>query len=310
MLQGLVIRRVFGVIDLLLVGLVLAVVTLVVMNVVRVAPNAVYTPGGEVDVDGTDMPSMLRDVKARAEYSIIEQSRLFGKAGEKLREVVEPPAIAELDPNGPEETQLHLILHGTSAVIGAPENITASATIENKDSRQVDVYGCGDEVLEQVLLLKVYPRKVLISNKGAHEYLSMDDEEELPGGSLASEAPRRQPTKPSKNTPERITLNKSEFIEQLYVDYADLLATVKPEYHYDADGNIDGITASNLEDIPLAKTLNFQDGDVLQSINGEKIDSQDKIIKLIQKYRSSNMFRVNLQRDGKTVSRQYRFDGR
>ena len=88
-------------------------------------------------------------------------------------------------------------------------------------------------------------------------------------------------------------------MEELYVNYADLVTKVKPELYRDASGKVAGITAANISDVPLAKQLGLKDGDILQTVNNEKIDSQQKILDMVQKYQNADSFRIGIMRNGK-----------
>ena len=58
----------------------------------------------------------------------------------------------------------------------------------------------------------------------------------------------------------------------------------------------------------LAQTLDLKDGDVLQSINGEPIDSEEAIIRIINKNRDMSTFRIGILRDGQQITRTYQMN--
>ncbi len=303
MIQGLVIRRVFVVVDLVLAGLVLSVAGLVVMKVFEEASNPFARNVAQVASVGHP-GNVLHDVASRAEYDRILESHIFGPVGDETSASQEPPPPPP-PTEAMEETKLNLVLRGTVATHSLDP--LASATIENKDTKQTQVYGLSAEIVAEVFLEEVYPREVIILNKGKKEVLRMDEEEEL--STLAKKPPFSRSSRPAPaGPPERFTLNQHEFIQQLYVNYADLVTKVKPRMYRDENGDIAGITASNLEDIPLAKTLDLHDGDVLQTINNEKIDSEEKIIKLINKNRDTKTFRIGILRNGRPLVRTYRLE--
>ena len=70
----------------------------------------------------------------------------------------------------------------------------------------------------------------------------------------------------------------------------------------DANGKVTGITADNLAANPMiagaAQMLGFQNGDVLQSVNGDMIDSEGRIPELIEKYKNTRSFQVGIVRNG------------
>lgn len=306
MLQGLAIRRFFAVLDAMLVLLALGAGCLVVMGVFSGAPAFYAGPVAEAATED-ETPSMLADVLERREYDRILKSRLFGPAGDKQEEALPKPVETSNEPM--EETKLNLSLRGTVAI--RPTDPLASATIENKDTREVRVYGLGHTIVEGVTLKEVYPREVVIANRGKDEVLRMDEDKGKESPLLAKNtapAPRGDTGIVKQTAPDRFDLDKNEFVRQLYVNYPELIEKVQPRLYYDESGKVAGLTASNIQDIPLAQTLDLKDGDVLQSINGEPIDSEEAIIRIINKNRDMSTFRIGILRDGQQITRTYQMN--
>lgn len=300
MLPGLVIRQTFLALDWLLVVLFLVGASFVVMTVLDL--------GGAEDEDGV-VPAaelaapgvgVLAEVKPRGEYNEIVKSGLFGQAGKTAQDRASTPVPVE---QKVEESSLPLRLSGTSAT--TPKDVYATAIILNEKESTLKTYAVGQQVMPQpkVTLEEIYPCKVILFNKDKNrrEVLRTDDEKARM--QTASAQPYPSPTPTDRTT---ITVSKSEVVQELFVNYADIVTQIKPEMHRDASGKIAGITASNLGSLPLAKKLDMRDGDVLQSVNNEKIDSEQKVIELVNKYRNSNMVRIGLLRDGKPITRTYR----
>lgn len=95
--------------------------------------------------------------------------------------------------------------------------------------------------------------------------------------------------------------------KSLYADYPGLVSRVKPELYRNADGTVGGITARGLAEVPLARQLGLEEGDVLQSVNNERIDSQQKVLEMIQKYQNAGSFSVGILRNGKQKTISYNF---
>ena len=66
----------------------------------------------------------------------------------------------------------------------------------------------------------------------------------------------------------------------------------------DPNGQVAGITASNLSSNPLAGVLGLQNNDVVQSVNGEKINSMNQIPQLYEKFKNVRSFQVGILRNG------------
>ena len=198
-------------------------------------------------------------------------------------------------------TKLNLRLVGTVAL--SPDDTFASASIEDTAKRSLPaVFFLGDEVVEKVTLAEVHPREVILLNArhspAKRERLRMDDEEEETPGRVARNTPQRKPGN-RESAAERITLDRQEFISDLYTNYADLVTRVKPEMYRDENGKMIGVTAKNISEVPLAGKLGLSDGDVLQTVNNERIDSEERILEMVQKYRNATSFRIGIIRNGK-----------
>ncbi len=300
MLQGLVIRQAFIVLDVLLVLAALATVGGVGVKLVQPPEHAVAAL--ETPVEEGDVASMVQRVAARSEYASIVDGGLFGDAGRfdpAQEQLAPPPPVVEEVAEDVADTELDLTLVGTIAL--APKDPFASAMIENPVTREgAKIYVLGQEVVEKVVLEEIYPREVMLLNRrnspATRERLRMDEEEE------DDEKPRTPvvTSRPRSSSTERIALNKREFINDLYANYADLVTKVQPELYRDASGKVVGVTADNISQVPLAKKLGLADGDVLQTVNNEKIDSEQKILEMVQKYQNATAFRVGILRNGKT----------
>jgi type II secretory pathway component PulC len=74
----------------------------------------------------------------------------------------------------------------------------------------------------------------------------------------------------------------------------------------DENGKTKGITTDNIENFETAKELGFKNGDVLVSLNNEPVDSKDKAVEVLKKYRNASLFRVGLLRDGQMMYKTFR----
>lgn len=302
MIRALLIRQSFIVVDLVLMALVVVSAGMAVYKLFD-KPELLKLQTAEAGILDHGRTS-LAEPRKRAVYDRVINSGLFGDSGRYDPEAPPPPPPPKPEPPGPLPTDLNLRLIGTTAT----ERL-ASAIIEDADMQQVGSYQIEGNIRDNVTLKEVRQREVVILNEGkvppALEVLSMDPEEEEDMQVARVVAPRPTVPEPTSN---RITLNRNEFIQELYTNYADLVTKVQPEMYRDASGNVAGVTASNISQVPLAKKLGLRDGDVLQNVNGEKIDSEQKIMEMVQKYRNSTSFRIGLLRNGQVQNVTYRLE--
>jgi len=296
MVRGLAIRRFFVLVDLALAAIVVVMGGLLSLRVMQPVDAALpddarppRAPGGH----GVH----LAEVGPLATYDAITKYGLFGEAGR-----FDPSRPPEKPPEPVSEavviTDLNLRLTGTIALPDR-DRAFSCAFIQNLDKNKgnPESYLLGDEVVENVTLEEIQKRQVILLNKQktppVRERLCMDDEEEQPSGPPVN--PMRTA---SLRGSDRIEVSKAEIRDELMNNYSDLLK-IQPKEKRDARGNVIGLTADNIGQYPLAQKLGLEDGDVLQTVNNEKIDSQAKIMELIQKHQNASSFRIGILRDGK-----------
>jgi len=308
MLRGLVIRQAFLLVDGVILMLVLGAAGYGALRAVGLETGTV-DPGLGTGT-GVSTPDALAKVDSRAAYDAIVASRLFGLAGQVAQESAakpEPaPAVEEV------ETKLKLKLCGTAATF--PTDPLATAIIQNLDKNTMGAYFIGQDVVEQVSIEEIHQRKVVLFNKQANrrEVLLAEENKGTTATANASSPPSPKAAPGSASAPASapapVTIKKSELVQELFVNSAEIIKTVKPEMYRDEGGKVAGITASNIESIPLAKKLGVKNGDVLQTVNNEMIDSEQKVTELVQRYQNATTLRIGLLRDGKPIVVTYRLE--
>ena len=314
MIRGLVNRQVLGVVE-----------GALWLTLVAIGASALYgivTSGGSVDitpinpqVDAVELQSPVED---RAHYELITQSRLFGDAGSYVHN---PPKTPEAPPPPPPpadavETKLPLELKGVTYL---GEDSSFSSVMINVKEKGVGerTFFIGEEVIDNVFLTKISKEEAELDNKRANrrEKLAYKLETAAPGGSrqVAMAEPELnavRPTAPESRerpvTPSLVTLSRDDIVQKLEDDYERLASTVDVKEVKDEDGNVKGLTADNIESIPSLNELGFKNGDVLVSINNEKVQSQNQITEIANKYRNATIVRVGILRQDQPMTFTYR----
>lgn len=312
MVRGLRIRQIFICVDLLLTALFLGVAALVAHEMSR-PPQTVEALLPE-DEDGAAPVAPLARVAGRELYDGVAAGGLFGEAGRWDPGAIpeEAPVVEEVAPaDDISETTLSLRLIGTVAL--SPKSPFAVAFIGQKEGNDPGKsYFIGEEVSDSVALDEVLPREVILLNRRTtppqRERLRMDEEKE--DGALAAAAPGPPPPGPASvaEPSERITLNRNEMIQEVAENYAALVTSIRPELATDENGNVLGVTAAGIGEFPLAQRLGVQENDILQTVNNEKLDSEDKIMEMVQKYQNASSLRIGILRDGKPKVITYRLE--
>ncbi len=295
MVRGLAIRRFFILLDLALAAAAVAMGGILVMRFLH--PVQAALPQEERSEPPADAGGMrLPEVGPLASYDVITKYGLFGDAGRFDPSKAPPPPPVQAVQEDLPDTDLNLRLMGTIAL--SKDDLFASAFIQDLDRRgNPESFLLGEEVVDKVVLAEVHKRQVILLNKRktppVQERLRMDD-----GESFASAPKVKPPSSTSTRSTQRVQLSKAEITDELVNNYSELLK-IKPVIKRDARGNVTGVTAANIGRYPLAKKLGLQDGDILQTVNNERIDSQAKIMELIQKHQNASSFRIGILRNGK-----------
>lgn len=297
MVKGLLIRQAFFLIDLVLAILLAFVVYKIADRQLERGPVAPPT----VDIsDSSGAPLKVAKVGPLDEYKGIGSSGLFGSAGDTS---VPDVALTEVNTVPPPPT---LKLHATAASPD-PGDPLSTAIIENSAAptvQKLSTYYHGQPVTDQLYLVEVYPRKVILENrkeKTKSELAMEDATEEKPQGTSAAMARNqiRRPVQLAQNTANTVSLDRNAVAEELAsYDYASVVNTLNPEMAEDGNGNVVGITSSNFSSVPLAKEIGLQNGDVVNTVNGIKIDSDQKLMEIFTKFSNANTFRLGVTRNG------------
>jgi general secretion pathway protein C len=220
-------------------------------------------------------------------FQVITERNLFGSL-EKAAEVVKEQEIDALEP-----TSLKIALLGT--VTGDEQN--AFAVIEETDKRKQGLYKVGDSV--QNATVKVILREKVVLRVGTKdEILTMEE----------SATSRRESNRGILKAAEggtTITLNRNEMQESLK-DINKLMSEIRIRPHF-KDGQSDGLSVSRLKRGSVFSKLGLRNGDVVQKINGNPINSPDDVLALYEKLKSGSHVSVEISRRGDLKNMNYRF---
>lgn len=311
MIRSLIIRQIFRLLDVALVIAVVGAGALVVkLFLTELPPLEVAEPG---EVPEADAASIVRGVGERSVYDGLSKSGLFGSAGQwdsKAAEDVAPePEVSE----DIAESTLNLKLRGTIAL--KPGDPFSSAFIENLDTRDgVRSFLLNQEVVEGVVVDTIYQREIILLNKMKNppqrERLRMEEDAvpaapgtpatNLAAGSRptgASAPGTREATPTRTGTVQHTKVNRDAIVREAVENFATL-SRITPEVKTDEAGNVLGVTAEGISQHPLAQKLGFQDGDVLQTVNNERIDSRERLMEIFERYQNATSFRIGILRNG------------
>ncbi len=220
-------------------------------------------------------------------FQVITGRNLFGSL-DKASEDVNEEEMEDL-----ELTSLKIALLGT--VTGSEQN--AFAVIEETDKRKQGLYKIGDSV-QNATVKKILREKVVLRVGTKDEILTMEE-------SAASRRDKRR--RPSKSTERGTTITVSrKDIQNSLKDINKLMSQVRIRPHF-KDGKSDGLSVSRIKGGSIFSKLGLRNGDIVQKINGEPINSPDEVLVLYEKLKSGSRVSLEVTRKGEPKTMNYRF---
>lgn len=219
-------------------------------------------------------------------YRIIPERNLFGTTTGTMTDR-QTGALQQ------QETALPIELRGTVA----GEAMYGFAVIEEKGTRKQRLVKAGDILLGvQVLRIKRNAIDLLVNNQ--ERTLKVVETKE---GPILTPSQAAAPGV----APGAIVLSRSEIDEKLQ-DMGSLLrqALVRP---YFTAGVPDGFLISNIRPGSLYMKMGIFDGDIIQEVNNQKIQTADDVMGLLNTVKSGSSLSVTVKRQGNQETLNYLF---
>jgi general secretion pathway protein C len=241
-----------------------------------------------------------------ADYQVVLSRNLLNAKVEEAAPVVDQAALDD----APVKATIQATLLGT--VAGPAKYAFAIVSASGKN----EVVRIGERIANAAEVLEIHRGRIVIMNNGRKEELSMYDEKPLPGNAdLASRPESRMPvampseTNASPEVSVRQTsdntfeIDQTEF-EQMTTNLGPLLTQARVVPHFEA-GAINGYKIFAIKPDSLYMKIGLENGDVIQSINGIKVDSPEKALQMFQSLRTERNFNINLSRNGSPLTFNY-----
>lgn len=204
---------------------------------------------------------------------------LFGPVQEQVATVVEAP-----------ETRLRLELLG---VFQHPSDELASAIIAEQ-GKNGELYHVGDRLPGNATLERVYPDRVILMRAGQRETLRMKDE--LAEGVTRAVEP---PPNPVNAQPDALDLSQAP---ERYQELLSLRQEAMEKLNLVlAEGGGYRVGSST----PPARLVGLREGDVIVSINGYDLGTEEADLAAIASYNETNRLSAVILRDGQMFTFNY-----
>jgi len=243
--------------------------------------------------------TLSKDPMPPGNHKIILGRNIFGSAGASaVRE--NPQKVKREAPAPVLRAQLRLL-----ATVAGDEEV-ACAVIENVKTRIQDLYKTGD-IIEGALVERIERNRIFLFNGVQREVLNLY----VAGGVSVPVEKSAEPViaqKPSFAevvniiSPTEREINKKAFLAKVGGMEA-ILRTVEVA-PYVVNGKEEGIRINGLEDLSMARYVGFENGDVIQIINGQTVTNRRKAFQILRKARALSSLDIQLLRgnEKKTLS--------
>jgi type II secretion system protein C len=242
--------------------------------------------------EATDTQTTTSQTRSPSDYAAIIQRNLFTEGGEANAPRTVGNHVPALESFASAE-ELGLCLVGTIA--GGP---TASrAIIQDTKSNAAGSYRLGDAVASATVEA-IQRDAVLLRYQGRPLVLRRHSGGPNNAGQKAQTAGNTGPKAPDASQPSSAA-GPAGSEPSRAGSVADLFHRLTIEPYVNKD-RTEGLKITGLENFPMAQALGLQNGDVVQSVNGQQLTSKQKAFQVLMKARTQSKIDFQLLRDGKS----------
>lgn len=183
------------------------------------------------------------------------------------------------------------------ATVAGDEEV-ACAVIENIKTKIQDLYRTGD-IIGGVQIGRIERNKIVLINAGQREVLNLYVTDRISDGIEKSTEPviaQKPDAAEAVNviSPTEREINKKAFLARVGGMEA-IIKTVEVAPYLE-DGKEKGVRITGLEGLSMASFVGFENGDIIQNINGSTVTNRRKAFQILRKVRSQSSIDIQLLR--------------
>ncbi len=229
-------------------------------------------------------------------YEIISERNLFSsKAEKKAGDSVDLEAE-------PVPTTLNYQLVGTVIFRNPARSLAA---IQDKGDNKLYPVRVGDMIGENVQIVSVLPRKVIFINSSARrkEFIEIPEDPSIKISTSNLQSKSAPAAGINQLDENRFVIGRQEIDTQM-ANFNALLTQARavPEMR---GGQMVGFRLTQIVPNSFYQKAGFKDGDVIRSVNGEKVTDAAKAFELLQGLKSMSSLDMTIERGGKEVNFNY-----
>ncbi len=275
-------------------------------------------------------------VSARSYKKAIADRCLFGCAdvveaaacpeGCAEGEVCQGGVCVAVEPETPQDgdyatqSDLNVKLMG-SMVSGKPEY--SLALVSESGTKTSYIVGIGDRIMGEAEIIEIRRDRIIFRRNGRLEYIKIENSISgspgiRPKSSTISSvgkdikplyAPPAAAKAAAATSVKQVSANKFEIdrksLNEQLSDREGLAKAARLVPVYDKDGKSNGIKLINVSNSSVYSQIGIKTGDIVKSINGQKIDSQAKALQLLDSMKNQSKVAIEVERRGKKETMEY-----
>jgi len=164
------------------------------------------------------------------------------------------------------------------------------AVIHDLDSDRQEMATVGS-VVAGARVVSIGKDRVVLNVDGREELLVLGAEGTRSAGGRDDQGPRESATS-------TYVLSR-EVVRETLENLPALMTQARAELYF-KEGRAEGFQLSQIQDGSLIKSVGFQDGDVIRSVNGQEVRSLEDAIEIYQKFGDSDSFTIGILRGERT----------
>ena len=247
----------------------------------------------------------MRDNKA--DSGVILERNLFNS---RISGAAPAPLEQDFQADDLPESTLPLQLLGT---VVDSKGGRSFAIIQDKGTREQDIYFPEDAVVEGVTLASVGRNKVVLMRNGREEILEKTEERVDAPRTSGPRSRSRTAAKAPTSQKDDITVRKigdnnyvmdRREVEGVLQDFNKLLTQIRVVPHF-SNGKPDGFKVFNIRPNSLFMKLGMVNGDIIKRVNGLDITGPEQALQMFQQLRDESRITLDLERFRKNLTLQY-----
>ena len=221
------------------------------------------------------------------------------------RNIFNPDAVGAETVSEESEGTSDLPVKLIATVVTNPSQFSTALIAGEGRGEEPEIYGVGDELLNEATIEEIQWRRVIIRRDGRLETIPMDSKGVEPAARGGS---RRDSDSDAdgieKQSDDEYTVPQS-VVDNALEDLDKLASQVRVRPHRDSDGNVDGYRLSAIRRGTLLDKLGIKNGDIVHEVNGYQLNSSSGAMTAFQSLQSESSFQFDVSRRNRRRSIKY-----